>query len=71
MVLDPIDGPYANFRQKDELLIECQRAGVLGMAGQVGDSSRSSVAIAEAVFFAVQCRCRCGQKSRKPLTSRR
>ena len=47
--LDPIDGPYANFRQKDELLIECQRAGVLGMAGKWAIHP-DQVAIAEAVF---------------------
>ena len=32
--LDAIDGPYANFKQADELMTECRRAAVLGMAGK-------------------------------------
>jgi citrate lyase subunit beta / citryl-CoA lyase len=32
--LDPIDGPYANFRDTDTFRSECQRASVLGMAGK-------------------------------------
>jgi len=32
--IDPVDGPYANFRNPDAYRTECERANVLGMVGK-------------------------------------
>ncbi len=32
--IDPVDGPYANFRNPDAFRTECERANVLGMVGK-------------------------------------
>jgi citrate lyase subunit beta/citryl-CoA lyase len=32
--VDPVDGPYANFRNPDAFQTECERANVLGMVGK-------------------------------------
>lgn len=32
--IDPVDGPYANFRNPDAFRTECERANVLGMMGK-------------------------------------
>lgn len=47
--IDPVDGPYANFRDADVFRTECERAGVLGMQGKWAIHP-SQVAIAEEVF---------------------
>lgn len=34
MGIDPVDGPYANFRNPDAFRTECERSNVLGMVGK-------------------------------------
>ena len=47
--LDPVDGPYANFRDPDGYRTECERGNVLGMAGKWAIHP-SQVEIAQAVY---------------------
>ena len=47
--LDPVDGPYANFRDPDGYRTECERGSVLGMAGKWAIHP-SQVEIAQAVY---------------------
>lgn len=47
--LDPVDGPYANFRNADAYRTECERSYVLGMAGKWAIHP-SQVEIAQEVF---------------------
>ncbi len=47
--IDPVDGPYANFRNPDAFQTECQRANTLGMVGKWAIHP-SQVEIAQAVF---------------------
>ncbi|MBV1884143.1 MAG: CoA ester lyase [Pseudomonadales bacterium] len=47
--LDPVDGPYANFRNPDAHRTECERSNVLGMVGKWAIHP-SQVEIAQEVF---------------------
>lgn len=47
--IDPVDGPYANFRNPDAFRTECERANVLGMQGKWAIHP-SQVEIAQEVF---------------------
>lgn len=47
--IDPVDGPYANFRNPDAYRTECERACVLGMQGKWAIHP-SQVEIAQQVF---------------------
>ena len=47
--LDPVDGPYANFRNPDAFRTECERSNVLGMVGKWAIHP-SQVEIAQEVF---------------------
>ena len=47
--IDPVDGPYANFRDPDTFKVECERGKVLGMAGKWAIHP-SQIDIAQAVF---------------------
>jgi len=47
--LDPVDGPYANFRNAEGYRVECERANVLGMAGKWAIHP-SQVEISQEVF---------------------
>lgn len=47
--IDPVDGPYANFRNPDAFRTECQRGNALGMVGKWAIHP-SQVEIAQEVF---------------------
>lgn len=47
--IDPVDGPYANFRNPDAFRTECERCNVLGMEGKWAIHP-SQVEIAQEVF---------------------
>ncbi len=47
--LDPVDGPYANFRNPDAFRTECERGNVLGMEGKWAIHP-SQVEVAQAAF---------------------
>ncbi len=47
--IDPVDGPYANFRKPDAFRTECERGNVLGMVGKWAIHP-SQVEIAQDVF---------------------
>lgn len=47
--LDPVDGPYADFRNEAGYLEECRRAGTLGMVGKWAIHP-SQIALARAAF---------------------
>ena len=47
--IDPVDGPYANFRDEETFRTECERGTVLGMVGKWAIHP-SQVAIAEEVY---------------------
>lgn len=47
--IDPVDGPYANFRNPDTFRTECQRGNTLGMVGKWAIHP-SQVEIAQAVY---------------------
>jgi citrate lyase subunit beta/citryl-CoA lyase len=47
--IDPVDGPYANFRNPDAFRTECERSNVLGMVGKWAIHP-SQVEIAQEVF---------------------
>ena len=47
--IDPVDGPYANFRNPEAFTTECQRGNILGMVGKWAIHP-SQVDIAQSVF---------------------
>lgn len=51
--IDPVDGPYANFRNGDAFRTECERSNVLGMVGKWAIHP-AQVEIAQEVFSPTQ-----------------
>ncbi len=51
--IDPVDGPYANFRNADAFRKECERSNVLGMVGKWAIHP-SQIEIAQEVFSPTQ-----------------
>ena len=51
--IDPVDGPYANFRNADAFRTECERSNVLGMVGKWAIHP-SQIEIAQEVFSPTQ-----------------
>ena len=51
--VDPVDGPYANFRNPDAFRTECERSNVLGMVGKWAIHP-SQIEIAQEVFSPTQ-----------------
>ena len=51
--IDPVDGPYANFRNPDAFRTECERGDTLGMVGKWAIHP-SQVEIAQAVYSPTQ-----------------
>lgn len=51
--IDPVDGPYANFRNGDAFRVECERSNVLGMVGKWAIHP-AQIEIAQEVFSPTQ-----------------
>lgn len=62
--VDPVDGPYANFRNPDAFRIECERSNVLGMVGKWAIHP-SQIEIAQEVFSPTQKAVDAARKQQK------
>ncbi len=62
--IDPVDGPYANFRNPDAFRTECERSNVLGMVGKWAIHP-SQIEIAQEVFSPTQKAVDAARKQQK------